>query len=163
MLPKPETLYGEVKLDAERALAHLSGPGFATASLRATGVYGNLLPNKWTSLIDDYLRGGPVPVRAGTEVHGRDLGRAVRLMLETESARISGEAFNVSDIVTDTRDILSVVQQETGCPSYLPAAAHKAAVNRMRTERLEALGWLPGGEALFKRTIRQLASAIQRR
>lgn len=161
MLPLPDTLYGEVKLDGERALAHLSDPGFATASLRATGVYGNLLPNKWTSLIDDYLSGRPVPVRAGTEVHGRDLGRAVRLMLETESARISGEAFNVSDIVADTRDILSVVQQETGCPNPLPAAADMAAVNRMSTERLEALGWLPGGEALFEQTIRQLANALR--
>ncbi len=84
-------------------------------------------------------------------------------MLETESARISGEVFNVSDIVADTRDILSVVQQETGCPNALPAPADKPAVNRMSTEKLEALGWVPGGEPLFEQSIRQLASALQRR
>ena len=103
MLAKPETLYGQVKLDAERALDHLSTPGFAGVSLRATGVYGDLSPNKWDGLIADYLAGRPVVARRGTEVHGRDLGRAVRLMLETESTRISGEVFNVSDISVDTR------------------------------------------------------------
>ncbi|TCU15675.1 NAD-dependent epimerase/dehydratase family protein [Rhizobium sullae] len=163
MLPEPDTLYGEVKLAGERALAHLAGPGFAAASLRATGVYGDLLPNKWSGLIDDYLSGRPAPVRAGTEVHGRDLGRAVRLMLETESARISGEVFNVSDVVADTRDILSVVQRETGCPNPLPASADKAAVSQMSTEKLEALGWLLGGKALFEQTIRQLTGALQQR
>src|SRR5581483_10024594 len=45
--PMPNTLYGEVKRDAEHALFSLSAPGFITASLRATGVYGDLRPNKW--------------------------------------------------------------------------------------------------------------------
>ncbi|TCU22445.1 nucleoside-diphosphate-sugar epimerase [Rhizobium azibense] len=161
MVPEPDTLYGEVKLAGERALAHLAGAGFAAASLRATGVYGGLLPNKWTDLVRDYLSGRPAPVRAATEVHGSDLGRAVRLMLETESARISGEVFNVSDLLADTRDILSLVQQETGCPNPLPASADKAAINRMSTEKLRSLGWLPGGKALFEQTVRQLAGPLQ--
>jgi nucleoside-diphosphate-sugar epimerase len=155
----PETLYGQVKLDAERALAHLTGPGFAGASLRATGVYSNRSPNKWERLINDYLRGKPVSPRAGTEVHGRDLGRAVRLTLETESARISGEIFNVSDIAIDTNDILSEIRRHTRCPFPLPAAADKAGLRNMNTAKIRALGWNPGGIPLFTETMRQLAEA----
>jgi nucleoside-diphosphate-sugar epimerase len=153
----PETLYGQVKLDAERALAHLSGPGFAGASLRATGVYGDRSPNKWDRLIDDYLSGQAVSPRAGTEVHGRDLGRVVRLMLETESARISGEVFNVSDIAVDTRDILSPIRHHVDCPFPLPEAADKAELCTMNTSKIRALGWKPGGMPLFEQTMQQLA------
>ena len=112
-------------------------------SLRATGVYGDLSPNKWDDLIDDYLAGRPVAARAGTEVHGRDVGRAVRLMLEAESTRISGEIFNVSDVNADTRDILSPVRRETGCRHPLPDATDKASVNVMDTGKIRALGWTP--------------------
>ncbi|MBB4236793.1 NAD-dependent epimerase/dehydratase family protein [Rhizobium esperanzae] len=159
MLAKPETLYGQVKLDAERALAHLSTPGFAGVSLRATGIYGDFFPNKWDGLIADYLAGRPVASRAGTEVHGRDLGRAVRLMLETESNRISGEIFNVSDIAVDTCDILSPIRRQTGCRHSLPAPADKAALAAMSTAKIGALGWAPGGTPLFEETMQRLAVA----
>ncbi len=160
MLAKPETLYGQVKLDAERALAHLSTPGFAGVSLRATGIYGDLSPNKWDALIADYLAGRPVASRVGMEVHGRDLGRAVRLMLETESNRISGEIFNVSDIAVDTSDILSAIRRETGCRHALPPPGDRIALNPMGTAKIRALGWEPGGTPLFQETMRRLAAAL---
>ncbi|PDT16469.1 UDP-glucose 4-epimerase [Rhizobium sp. J15] len=162
MLTEPETLYGRVKLDAERALAHLAAPGFAGVSLRATGVYGDLFPNKWDDLIADYLAGRPVAARAGTEVHGRDLGRAVRLMLEMESNRISGEVFNVSDISVDTNDILSPIRRKTGCRHALPAPADRTMLTPMSTAKIRALGWAPGGTALFEETMQRLAAGLQR-
>ena len=155
--PMPNTLYGEVKRDAEHALFSLSAPGFATASLRATGVYGDLRPNKWDNLFDDYLSGKPVPSRAGTEVHGRDLGRVVRLLLETETARIDGEAFNLSDISTDNNEILRHLQRATGCPHPLPAPSPVGGVNAMDTSKIRALGWRGGGTAALKETIENLA------
>ena len=157
--PVPSTLYGEVKRDAEHALFSLSAPGFTTASLRATGVYGELQPNKWDELFDDYLNGKPVPSRAGTEVHGRDLGRAVRLLLETEASRIDGQAFNLSDILTDTHEILSHLQRATGCPHALPAPAERGAVSIMDTAKIRALGWQAGGKPLLKQTIETLAKS----
>ncbi|WP_064708817.1 NAD-dependent epimerase/dehydratase family protein [Rhizobium bangladeshense] len=160
MLAKPETLYGQIKLDTERALAELTSPGFAGVSLRATGVYGDLFPNKWDGLIADYLAGRPVAARVGTELHGRDLGRAVRLMLETESTRISGEMFNISDISVDTNDILSPIRREMGCRHALPAAADKAVLNPMSTAKIRALGWTPGGTALFEETMHRLAAGL---
>lgn len=153
----PQSLYGEIKLLGEMALAALSSPGFATASLRLTGVYGHFTPNKWDGLFSDYLAGKPISARAGTEVHGRDVAAAVRLMLEAEAGRIDRQTFNVSDILVDTRDILSALLDQ---PNELPPAADRGAINVMSTDKIEMLGWRPGGEDLFRETIREIAAAF---
>lgn len=156
----PTSLYGEVKLVAEQVLTDMSGPGFAGASLRLTGVYGGLRPNKWDGLFADYLAGRAVPARAGSEVHGRDVGQAVRLMLESDTARVGGEVFNVSDIVTDTHEILSTVKLATGCPHPLPEAADKTLVAKMETCKIGALGWKRGGRSLLESTVQCLADGV---
>ncbi len=158
--PMPNTLYGEVKRDAEHALFSLSAPGFVTASLRATGVYGDMRPNKWDDLFDDYLSGREIPSRAGTEVHGRDLGRAVRLLLETEAGRIDGEAFNLSDISTDTHEILGYLQRATHCPHPLPAPTAERNGGAMNAAKIGALGWQGGGKPLLQQTIETLAKTM---
>lgn len=150
----PTSLYGQVKLDCEDALSGLNAPGFMTASLRLTGVYGGLRPNKWDGLIADCLADKEVPVRAGSEVHGEDVGKAVRLMLEAKAEDIGGRSFNVSDIVADTRDILAGLGV-TG--TSLPEAADRSSVAVMDTARIRGLGWQPGGWPLFTDTLRALA------
>ena len=155
---QPTSLYGEIKLSGEQALAALNAPGFATSSLRLTGVYGDLRPNKWDGLFADYLAGRAIPVRAGTEVHGRDAARAVRLMLETDADKVGGQSFNVSDLVADTRDILAPLKTLRSDTPALPVAADKAEVAEMDTGKMRALGWRPGGWPLFEQTLRQLAS-----
>lgn len=154
---QPTSLYGEIKLECERALAAMNGPAFTTASLRLTGVYGGLRPNKWDDLIADYLAGATIPVRAGSEVHGSDVGQAVRLMLATDPHLVAGKTFNVSDVVADTHDILAAIKQVSGCPHPLPEHADKTAVAAMDCTKIRALGWKPGGMALFEETVRQLA------
>jgi UDP-glucose 4-epimerase len=156
----PTSFYGAIKLEAERAIAALSGKSFVTASLRLTGVYGDHRPNKWDTMIEAHLAGDAIPVRAGSEVHGRDVGQAVRLMLETDPELVVGRAFNVSDIVADTRDILSFFSVRGG---NLPAAADKSAVAVMPTRQIEALGWKPGGYDLFAATLRSLARTSLRK
>ncbi|WP_426126873.1 NAD-dependent epimerase/dehydratase family protein [Pararhizobium sp. PWRC1-1] len=157
---KPDTLYGEVKLQAERSLTSLCGHGFVTASLRATGIYGPAGPgqrHKWAGLFEDYLAGKPVSPRSSTEVHGDDVARAVRLMLELDTVRINGEIFNVSDLLTGNREILSLLQRATRCPHPLPADGDTAACSPMSTCKIEALGWKPGCLELLRATIGQLA------
>lgn len=158
--PRPNTLYGQVKLDAERSLFALAAPGFAPTVLRATGVYGDLRPNKWDDLFADYLCGKPIAARAGTEVHGRDLGRAVRLVLETETPRIDRQVFNISDLLTDSHEILSCLRQETGCPHPLPTPSPPGIVSAMETAKIAALGWTAGGETLLRKTIAALAAGL---
>lgn len=156
---EPETLYGEVKLEAERSLALSNGQDFVTASLRATGIYGPAGPgrtHKWAGLFADYLAGRPVLPRIGTEVHGDDVAGAVGLMLEADAALINGQTFNVSDILTGHHEILAIVKQQTGCPHPLPDTLDQSGYNRMSSKKIQALGWRPGGAELLRRTITQL-------
>jgi nucleoside-diphosphate-sugar epimerase len=167
----PETLYGQVKLAAEEHLDRMIDDGWAGGSLRITGVYGPAAPgreHKWSGLIQDYLAGREIEPRIGTEVHGGDVGQAVLLMLTTEQDQLrrldragmpaAGSAFNVSDPVVDRRDVLAIVQEETGCRHPLPEPADRAALNVMATDKLRALGWKPGGWPLLEKTVREMAA-----
>jgi len=156
---QPTSLYGAVKLLTEEALAALSSALFCGTSLRLTGVYGNLRPNKWDGIFADFRAGRPVAARAGSEVHGRDVAEAVRLALEAEAVSVSGQSLNVSDLVTDTREILSVLKDASGCLHVLPEPADKAAVVEMVCDKIHAMGWRPGGPALLVQTVRELANS----
>jgi nucleoside-diphosphate-sugar epimerase len=133
--PAPDSLYGEVKLAGEAALA---GRGVA---LRPTGVYGGS-PHKWQPLFAAYLRGEPITPRVATEVHGADLAAAVLLALDAPPG-----VLNVSDILLDRHDLLDRVQALTGCPHPPPPRAEGPPPGIMATTRLRTLGWRPGGEA----------------
>lgn len=157
--PNPETLYGTVKLDAEKALLKTTGKGFAPIVLRVTGIYGPAGPgrdHKWSELFADYLAGRAIAPRAGTEVHGADVAAAVQLMLEAPENEVSGEIFNVSDFVVDRRELLAIVKGATRSAHPLPPPADASAINVMSTGKLEAMGWRPGGRVLLERTVRQM-------
>ena len=151
---RPDTLYGEVKLAVEEGLRRLARPGFETASLRITGVYGPAAEgraHKWSGLIEDYLAGRPVTPRVGTEVHGEDVAASISLLLgQTPWCE---PALNVSDIVLDRRDLLAIVRRECGVPHPLPAHADAGSLNVMATDRLRAMGWMPGGKDRLERFV----------
>lgn len=132
--PEPDSLYGEVKLAAERAL------GERGAALRATGVYGGS-EGKWDDLVAAYLRGEPIAPRVATEIHGADVASAVMALLATPETG----AFNASDILLDRHDLLGRVQALTGCPHPPPPPAEGPGPGVMATRRLERTGWRPGG------------------
>lgn len=130
--PAPDSLYGEVKLAAERAL------GARGASLRATGVYGG---DKWQPLFAAYLRGEAIAPRVATEIHGADLAAAVLVLL----GRPDTGPFNASDILLDRHDLLARVRRLTGCPHPPPPRAEGPPPGVMATDWLRGLGWRPGG------------------
>lgn len=155
--PCPDTLYGEVKLATEQHLRGMGDGGFCGTSLRVTGVYGPGGPgreHKWAGLFRDYLAGKPVEPRAGTEVHGRDVAAAVRLILEAPPATVQSQVFNVSDLLVDRRDVLSIVRDEAGSTNPLPPPADHSRLNVMTSEKIRALGWQPGGAALLRAFVR---------
>jgi len=151
--PRPTSLYGQVKAEAEAALAGMAGPDFLTASLRPTGVYGPGQPQKWAGMIRDFMRGTTPAPRVATEVHGADLGRAALLVLADPA--MSG-SYNVSDLVLDRRDLLAELAGMTGCGTPLPAPADAGALRRPLCTRLPALGWRPGGMALLRRDLPEI-------
>jgi UDP-glucose 4-epimerase len=130
--PAPDSLYGEVKLAAERAL------GRRGAAIRATGVYGG---DKWDALFADYRAGRPIAPRTATELHGADLAAAILLLL----ARPETGAFNASDLLLDRHDLLARVQRLSGCPHPPPPRAAGPPPGVMDCTRLCQLGWRPGG------------------
>jgi nucleoside-diphosphate-sugar epimerase len=148
--PAPDTLYGEVKLAGETALA---GRG---AALRATGVYGGR-PHKWEGLFAAYLRGERISPRLATEIHGADLASAALLMLGSPATG----AFNVSDILLDRHDLLARLQALTGCPHPPPPPADGPPAAVMATDRLRALGWGPGGNALLAAFLAEAAASAR--
>ncbi len=157
--PRPDTLYGSIKWKAEQALAALAGDGFLTTSLRVTGVYGPPppdRPHKWSDLFARYHRGEAIEPRCGTEVHGTDLASAVQLVLDGHEDRTSHEVYNVSDITLDQHDLLARVRSECGSDQLLTERADCHRINVMNCDRLRALGWRPGGQALLHRTVRAL-------
>jgi len=158
--PRPDTLYGRVKLEGERALAALAAPGFSVASLRVTGVYGPPvagLPHKWADLFAAFGRGERVAPRAGTEVHAGDLAEAVRMLLAAPAAMAPG-LFDISDFVLDRRDLLAAWADVSGVSGPLPEAADTARVSAMSAARLRALGWRPRGRPGLAPVLRALAA-----
>jgi nucleoside-diphosphate-sugar epimerase len=148
--PHPDTLYGAVKLDVENALRQMADDDFLPVSLRVTGIYGRAGPgraHKWAGLFADYEAGINIAPRVGTEVHGDDMARAVRLMLEEDGNAIHAASpslvFNVSDLLLDRRELLASYSRAAGIDRPLPRRADASAYNAMDCSRLKALGWTP--------------------
>jgi nucleoside-diphosphate-sugar epimerase len=142
--PKPDSLYGAMKHSVEQGLAAI-GDG---ASIRATGIYGRApgtREHKWSGLFDAYLAGSEIAARQSTELHGDDLAAAILLILDVPSAALGDGTFNASDLVLDRRDLLARVQQLAGSPHALPHRAAGPGPGIPATDRLQALGWRPGG------------------
>lgn len=159
---RPDTLYGQVKAEVEDALAAMAGPDLATASLRATGIYGPPVPghpHKWTDLFAAFDKGEAVPPRIGTEVHAGDLAAAVQLLLTTDQVNLAPVTFNVSDILLDHRDLLATYAALTGRAGHLPAPADPTGVSVMQCDRLTGLGWHPRGVAGVSEALQAILAA----
>lgn len=154
--PQPQSLYGKAKWETEQALAALARPGFIPVSLRATGVYGDMAPNKWETLFYRYTAGEEITPRAGSEVHGRDLAQAILTLLKAPIPKVSAKAFHISDIVTDHHTILAPLKAALHSPHPLPARSDASQVSVMATTRLNALGWRTGGMPLLASTLQTL-------
>ncbi|MEM8843262.1 MAG: NAD(P)-dependent oxidoreductase [Pseudomonadota bacterium] len=137
--PRPDTLYGEVKLEVEQAVARAGG-----TSLRATGVYGPPGPgqrHKWADLFADFAAGREITPRRATEVHGADLAAACLIALQQPTPPV----LNVSDIMLDRRDLLELWSGISGATGRLPEPAPQPGPAEMDCTALRALGWEPGG------------------
>lgn len=157
MSARPDSLYGIAKAKVEDWLA--AQPGLATASLRATGVYGPGAPgqpHKWADLFAAYARGDTPAPRVGSEVHADDLAAAARLLLTAPAADLAPATFNLSDILLDHRDLLATYADLIGIQRPLPPRADASRVSVMQCDRLRALGWQPRGMAGLRPAIADL-------
>jgi UDP-glucose 4-epimerase len=164
--PRPDTHYGAAKATLE-AFVRSWGitDGWTASALRPTGVYGRVDPverSKWFDVVGCALRGKSVPPRAGGEVHGRDVAESAWRLLRADPALVAGRAFNCSDIVVSTRDIVAAVQRLAGVSGPLPEAAPEPT-GLLSSGGLVALGVRFGGHRLFEATIAELVEAARQR
>lgn len=160
----PDTHYGASKVALEAFVQSWGAEGWPVAALRPTGVYGMIAPperSKWFGIVAAVLRGEPVEPRAGTEVHGRDVAEAVWRLLRADPEAVAGRAFNCSDIVVSTRDIVALAHGLAGVEGPLPASA-PAPAGIMRCDGLARLGVRFGGRALLEKTVAELVEAARR-
>ena len=163
----PDTHYGAAKAALEAFAASFARQnGWCVCALRPTGVYGLTWPpgrSKWLGLVRSLLAGEEhVEARAGTEVHGADVARAVLLLLQAPAETVAGTAFNCSDLVVTTRDIAGLVAQQTGRDVPLPRAGDCDTLSIMTCEGLTALGMRFSGQALLEETIGELIALAQK-
>lgn len=150
LTPRPDTLYGRVKLHSEQRLEDMSSDVFAGISIRATGVYGPAGPDrrhKWADLFDDFRAGRCITPRRGTEVHGDDLAAAARLLRGAPAG-----AYNLSDMIVDRHELLTLVAALEKRDTRPPAPS-TAPVSQMSTTRIRGLGWRPGGLEKLKQAL----------
>ncbi len=159
----PDTHYGAAKVALEAFVRSFGRDGWPIAALRPTGIYGMVAPperSKWLELVQSALKGETTTPRAGTEVHGHDVAESVWRLLTADPEKIAGRAFNCSDIVVSTRDIIVAVQKITRVTGPLPSEA-PAPGGVMQCNALKALGVRFGGWERFEATIAELVAAAR--
>jgi UDP-glucose 4-epimerase len=164
--PRPDTHYGAAKAAVEAFVRSWGlADGWPIATLRPTGIYGVISPverSKWFDVVTSALKGDVVTVRAGSEVHARDVAESVWRLLQAEPDAIAGRAFNCSDLVVSTRDVVGLVQRIANVSGPLPEPA-PTPTNVMASHRLAALGVRFGGPALLEDTVAELVEEVRRR
>jgi nucleoside-diphosphate-sugar epimerase len=95
-------------------------------------------------------------------VHARDVAESVWRLLQADRDAVAGRAFNCSDTVVSTRDVVGLVQRIANVSGPLPEPA-PAPTNVMASEALAALGVRFGGVPLFEKTVAELVGAVQSR
>jgi len=156
----PNGLYARIKRETEKILDAMNSPNFGTTSLRLSSVYGPAGQgghHKWTGLFKSYLNGHPIEPKAGCEIHGEDVGRAVTEILNAEHIRVAGGIFNAMDVIVDRVDILTSLQIATGCPHPLPAR-FAGEVSTMNCDKLKRMEWRTGGLVKLNMTLERLVA-----
>ncbi|SFM94579.1 NAD(P)-dependent oxidoreductase [Variovorax sp. OV329] len=161
---RPHTHYGACKAAVDAFVSSWGrGGGWDICALRPTGVYGVVHPparTKWLSLVDAIRRGQPWPeCRRASEVHGRDVARAVWMLLGAPD--IAGRTFNCSDVLVSTADIARIVQRLTGARGPFPPEPSGPWSRVMACEGLQARGFVFGGMPLLEATVAQIISMLE--
>lgn len=133
--PRPESLYAETKLAAERLVLAAGCPAVV---LRLAAVYGSRIKGNYRQLLSLLARRRFIPIGGGrnrrTLVYDRDVGRAAVLAAQHPAA--AGRVFNVTDgCFHELRDIVAAMCRGLGRrPPRLavPAAPVRVAARTLR-------------------------------
>jgi len=152
--------YGAHKAALEKFVhSYGLGQGYPICALRPTGIYGVAHPpekSRWFGLVRKVARGEEARVAGGgKEVHAADVARAVDILLNAPTEKITGEVFNCYDMYVSEFDVAMLAKQLSDSKAKI-VGRQTQPKHQIETRKLRALGMEFGGQALLKDTIRQL-------
>lgn len=157
------THYGAHKAAVEQFVhSYGFGMGFPICALRPTGIYGlhhEPPRSKWFNLVQQVVRGETVECqRGGKEVHAEDVAEAVDLLLHKEDN--AGEVYSCYDRYISEFEVATLAKELSQSTAEIrgePAAPK----NQIVSDKIKALGMQFGGDALLRKTVKQLVQAAQ--
>ncbi len=161
----PASHYGAHKAAIE-AFVHSYGfgDGYPICALRPTGIYGVAHPvenSKWYDLVADLVGNQPVTVQGGgKEVHAADVAQAVGVLLEADSEKIAGQAFNCYDCYISQHEVATLAKQLIGSQSEILGGPAQPK-HQIDGAKLRALGMQFGGKPLLEKTLRDLIGLVR--
>jgi len=161
----PVTHYGAHKAAIEKFIhAWGLGESWPICALRPTGIYGTATPpnrSRWFDVVRRVSSGEAFHAeRGGKEVHASDVARAVGILLNADTARIAGQAFNCYDTYVAEKTVAELAKEISGSGSEI-SGKDLAPKHQIDTSKLRALGMCFGGQALLRRTIEELVVATK--
>lgn len=161
----PLSHYGAHKAAIEAFVSSFGrGQKYPICSLRPTGIYGLAHPaseSKWFDLVRRVVRGEEVDChRGGKEVHAADVARAVGILLDAETDKVMGEAFNCYDQYISEFEVANLTKTFSGSSATIRGGA-SSPKHQIETGKLRALGMQFGGQPLLERTIKELVEAAR--
>jgi nucleoside-diphosphate-sugar epimerase len=156
----PKSHYGAYKAAVEKFVhSYGKGEGFNICALRPTGIYGlerNIKESKWYDLVNEIKKGKEVKGEGGgKEVHVKDVAKSVKVLLETNSDFIRGEAFNCYDMYISDYHVAELAKEISGAKGNI-LGTMTTPKNQIITQKLKSLGMEFGGEALLRETVKEL-------
>ncbi len=152
------THYGAHKAAIEKFIhSYGFGEGYDICALRPTGIYGVARPiqqSKWFRLVQEVKQGQAISSDSGgKEVHAADVAKAVSILLSAPG--IAGQVYNCYDRYIAHQEVALMAKALTGSDSTV-ATKNRGPKHQIDTAKLKALGMEFGGEALLRKTIRQM-------
>ena len=160
----PKSHYGAHKAAIEKFIhSYGLGMGYPICSLRPTGIYGIAHPpgeSKWYEIVRAIACGETVVCsKGGKEVHVSDVAKAVKLLIDTPSEKLIGEAFNCYDQYISEWDIATITKRLTNSNATITGEQTQPK-HQISTKKLEALGMKFRGAPLLENTIEALLRII---
>ncbi|MCO6431358.1 MAG: NAD(P)-dependent oxidoreductase [Deltaproteobacteria bacterium] len=158
--------YGAHKAAIEKFVhSYGFGAGLPICAIRPTGIYGmasDPKKSKWYELIQQIVNGKEVTCSSGgKEVHAADVAKAIRLLLEADTAHITGEAFSCYDRYISEFEVAELAKHIAGSSSRIDGMK-TSPKNQIETAKITKLGMTFGGEELLKETITAIVDSIRR-
>ena len=156
------THYGAHKAAVEQFVhSYGFGTGFPIVALRPTGIYGlhhQASKSKWFDLVQKVANGETVDCSGGgKEVHAADVAEAADILLHSQGD--AGEAYSCYDRYVSHYEVATIAKELSGSSAEI-TGDNSTPKHQIVSDKLKGIGMQFGGEALLRKTVSELLSAM---